>query len=134
MSEPETPEPIVTIEQDIKTYRPVQTLFLLDVIQDPGSRPVLLWAGSVLLVGTVAYHWLEGWSYLDALYFCVISLATVGYGDLTPTTPLARLFTIGYVINGIVILLTLFDRIRIVRSRRIELRHSRRGPSGPQDT
>jgi hypothetical protein len=134
MSEPETPEPIVTIEQDIKTYRPVQSLFLLDVIRDPGSRPVLLWAGGVLLVGTLVYHWLEGWSYLDALYFCVISLATVGYGDLTPTTPLARLFTIGYVINGIVILLSLFDRIRIVRTRRIELRHSRRGQSGPQDT
>jgi hypothetical protein len=133
MTEPETPEPIVTIEQDVKTYRPVQSLFLIDVIRDRGSRAVLLWAGGVLLVGTLAYHWLEGWSYLDALYFCVISLATVGYGDLTPTTPLAKLFTIGYVLNGIVILLSLFDRIRVVRTRRIELRHSRRGQSDPRD-
>ena len=54
------------------------------------------------------------------LTFCVISLATIGYGDLTPTTPLAKAFTIVYVINGIVILLALFDRIRVVRARRME--------------
>ena len=66
----------------------------------------------MLLGGVLVYHWLEGWSYLDALYFCVVSLATVGYGDLTPTTPFARLFTIVYLINGIGILLALFDRLR----------------------
>ena len=74
----------------------------------------------MLLAGVLVYHWLEGWSYLDALYFCVVSLATVGYGDLTPTTPLAKLFTIIYLINGIGILLALFDRIRVVRARAIE--------------
>ncbi len=101
----------------VKEYHPVQRLFLIDVLRDPGSRPFLLWAGSVLLVGVVVYHWLEGWSVVDALYFCVITLATIGYGDLTPTTPGAKLFTVFYVINGIVILLALFDRIRAVRSR-----------------
>jgi voltage-gated potassium channel len=112
--------PIKHAQKEISVYRPIRSLFLLDVLRDRDSRPVLLWAGIALLAGTLAYHWLEGWSYLDALYFCVISLATVGYGDLTPTTPLARAFTIVYVINGIVILLAFFDRIRIVRTRRIE--------------
>lgn len=68
-----------------------------------------------MLLGMFVYHYLEGWSYLDSLYFVVISLATIGYGDLTPTTPLARAFTIFYVINGIGILLGVFDRIRAVR-------------------
>jgi hypothetical protein len=79
-----------------------------------------------LALGTLVYHWLEGWNYLDALYFCVISLATIGYGDFTPTTQIGRAFTIVYVINGIVILLALFDRIRIVRTQRLASSGARR--------
>jgi hypothetical protein len=97
--------------------RPLQKLLLIDVFRDRDSRPVFIYAFSLLLLGTLVYHWLEGWSYLDALYFCVISLATVGYGDITPTTPWGKVFTIFYVINGIGILLAVFDRIRTVRRR-----------------
>ena len=120
MTTPDPQRPVTQVEREIRTYRPIRSLFLLDVLSDRASRPIFIWAGAVLLVGTLAYHWLEGWSYLDALYFCVITLATVGYGDLTPTTPIAKAFTIFYVINGVVILLSVFDRIRVVRSQRIE--------------
>ena len=105
------------VVKGIKKMRPIHRLFLLDVLLDKDSRPTFLWALSMLVLGTLVYHWLEGWSYLDSLYFCVISLATVGYGDLTPTTPLAKIFTMIYIINGIGILLALFDRIRVVRTR-----------------
>jgi hypothetical protein len=106
------------VEQGIKRVHPLRSLFLVDVLRDSDSRPAILWALSTLLIGTLFYHWIEGWNYLDALYFCVVSLGTVGYGDLTPSTPAAKLFTIVYLINGIIILLALFDRIRIVRSQR----------------
>jgi hypothetical protein len=108
------------VERNRERIRPLKRLLLLDVMSDRESRPVFYWAGGMLLAGVLVYHWLEGWSYLDALYFCVVSLATVGYGDLTPTTPLAKLFTIFYVINGIAVLLAVFDRIRAVRARSIE--------------
>jgi voltage-gated potassium channel len=108
------------VGEEIRAVHPLKSLFLVDVLRDPDSRPAILWALSTLLIGTLFYHWAEGWSYLDSLYFCVVSLGTVGYGDLTPTTPTAKLFTIVYLINGIVILLALFDRIRIVRSQRLQ--------------
>ena len=120
MTPSETRQPIKEVERELMVYRPFRSLFLLDVLRDRDSWPMLGWGLSTLLLGTLVYHWLEGWSYLDALYFCVISLATIGYGDFTPTTPLARAFTIVYVINGIVILLALFERIRMVRTQRIE--------------
>jgi len=120
----ETKKPVDSVEhkveKEFRRYRPIQSLFLIDVLGDRDSRPAFLWALITLLVGTIFYHWAEGWSYLDSVYFCVVSLGTVGYGDLTPTTPIAKLFTIVYLINGIVILLSLFDRIRMVRSQRLE--------------
>jgi hypothetical protein len=113
----------------VSKKQPLQSLFLIDVLRDPDSRPVLLYGFGTLLLGALVYHWLEGWSFLDAFYFCVISLATIGYGDLAPTTPVARAFTIFYVINGIVILLSLLDRIREVRKPRFEEQDPNRGRS-----
>jgi voltage-gated potassium channel len=119
-------EKFPTVDQEVvrklEKAQPVRKLFLLDVFLDKDSRPTFLWALIMLALGTLVYHWLEGWSYLDSLYFCVISLATVGYGDLAPTTPLAKIFTMIYVVNGIGILLALFDRIRVVRSRGVEIK------------
>ena len=118
-----------TVTSDVRRVHPVQRMLLIDVLRDKESWPVFYWAGGILLIGTYAYHWLEGWSYLDSLYFCVISLATIGYGDLAPTTPEARLFTIFYVINGIAILLALFDRIRMVRNLPIEQKTNKKAES-----
>jgi hypothetical protein len=60
----------------------------------------------VLLIGTgtVIYHFIEGWDWLDAAYFCIVTLATVGYGDFYPTTPYGRLFTMLYIILGVALL------------------------------
>jgi hypothetical protein len=70
------------------------------------QRNILL--SSVLIifgVGTVFYHFVERWSWLNSLYFCVVTTATVGYGDLTPTKPISKIFTIFYIIVGITIVL-----------------------------
>ena len=55
-------------------------------------------------VGTVFYHFVEGWKWLDSLYFCVVTLATVGYGDYVPRTDLGKAFTILYILIGISII------------------------------
>ena len=62
---------------------------------------------AVLLgIGTYQYHEMEGWSYANALYFCVVTLSTIGYaGGLHPTTDSSKLFTVGYIIFGVVLAL-----------------------------
>ena len=96
-----------------------QFLFL-DLLLDKRSRPIFVYVGFIIALGTYAYHWLEGWNYLDSLYFVVITLTTIGYGDLIPTTPLSKVMTIFYGLNGVAILLMLFDEIRRVRHHRRE--------------
>jgi voltage-gated potassium channel Kch len=51
--------------------------------------------------GAVAMMLLEGWSFIDALYFAIVSMATVGYGDLSPETTAGKLFTMGFLVIGI---------------------------------
>jgi hypothetical protein len=71
---------------------------------EPEGKVLILSVLGMLSLGTVVYTILEDWTPLDALYFSTVTLATVGFGDLTPTTDLAKLFTIGYIITGIGIL------------------------------
>jgi len=60
----------------------------------------------LILAGTVGYRLLEDWSWVDSLYFSVIAVTTVGFGDITPSTDASKLFTVLYVISGITIVTT----------------------------
>ena len=55
----------------------------------------------ILATGTTFYTLVEGWTVIEALYFTVITLTTIGYGDLHPTTEFSRLFTIFFVLAGV---------------------------------
>jgi hypothetical protein len=105
------------MEQNRK-YRliPFYRSLFLDLLVDPRTRPILFYAAFVIALGAVVYHWLEGWSWLDSFYFVVITLTTIGYGDFAPTTPLTKLITIFYSLNGVIMLLVLFDVVRSVRN------------------
>jgi len=69
--------------------------------RDPAGRAVLGIAGTVVGVGTVFYRLVEDLRWIDSIYFCVITLATVGYGDISPTTNAGKVFTMAYVVVGI---------------------------------
>lgn len=82
-------------------------------------RLVGLVALSVIGFGSIFYHIVEKLSWLDSVYFSVITLTTVGYGDITPHTDQGKIFTIFYVIVGIGIIGT-FANLLI---RRASLNH-----------
>eukprot|EP01083_Nonionella_stella_P217285 780215_1 len=48
-------------------------------------------------IGAAVYSYLEGFPYLDAVYFCAVSISSCGYGDMFPTTFYSKLFCIFYV-------------------------------------
>ncbi|CAJ2502121.1 Uu.00g049740.m01.CDS01 [Anthostomella pinea] len=51
--------------------------------------------------GAAIFSSLEGWSFANALYYCDVSVLTIGYGDLAPTTDAARGFFFVYELVGI---------------------------------
>ncbi len=48
---------------------------------------------SSLIVGTIGFVLLEGWTILDAFYMAVITISTVGFTEVEPLSPSGRLFT-----------------------------------------
>ncbi len=58
----------------------------------------------VLLAGVTGYMTIEGWSFFDAFYMTVISLTTVGYGEVRDLSTNGRIFTIFLLFSGMGIL------------------------------
>lgn len=90
-------------------------MLLIDTVssflKDEEYRDLLLTTSITLGIGTVVYHYVEGWSWIDSLYFSVITLTTVGYGDFHPTTDAGKLFTIFYIIVGLSIILSFINTV-----------------------
>lgn len=74
-------------------------------LKDPEFQGLFFLVIVMLVSGTFFYWRVEGWSLLDSLYFSVITLTTVGYGDFSPTTTAGKIFTIFYIFIGLGIIL-----------------------------
>lgn len=86
-----------------------RTLWAL--VRDPSTRNIVVLVLILIGVGAWVYHLLEGWSYLDSVYFAVITLSTIGYGDFSPQTDAGKLFTIAYILVGLGVLATFISLI-----------------------
>ncbi len=55
----------------------------------------------VMAVGVGGFMFIEQKSFIDALYFMIVTIATVGYGDIHPVTPSGKLFVILVILSGV---------------------------------
>ena len=89
------------IEMDIKEARKIHREFQI----------LALLSLATLFSGTILFRSIEKWSWIDSFYFSAVSLTTVGYGDLTPTTDKGKLFTVLYLFIGIGIIAALINNL-----------------------
>ena len=80
----------------------------------------------LLAIGTIVYRGLEDWPWIQSFYFSVATLATVGYGDLHPTSDASRLFTAFHILGGVAIAASSLGVIGTSYLRRREGRIARR--------
>jgi len=80
----------VTPDAPLKYTEPLRTVF----------RPLLVLA-AVLVGSSVGYMLLEGFTLLEALYMVVITLSTVGYGEVRELSTGGRILTIGLIVGGV---------------------------------
>ncbi|OGS51481.1 MAG: hypothetical protein A3K65_04245 [Euryarchaeota archaeon RBG_16_68_12] len=95
----------------------------------------------LLVLGTLFVHVVEGWGWVDSAYFSVVSITTVGYGDLQPKQEATKLFLCAYLPVGIGVGFTVlsaigarfidFQRRRLVRVHEGLAAHEERA-SGPE--
>nr|WP_255768858.1 potassium channel family protein [Maritalea mediterranea] len=78
---------------------------------DETVRTILSVTLIIIFLTSLLYMWIEGWGFIDSLYFSVMTISTVGYGDFTPKTDIGKFLTIVYVISGMGIFVALVTRI-----------------------
>jgi voltage-gated potassium channel Kch len=80
---------------------------------------------SLLLSGTAFFSFFESWSIIDSLYFCVMTIATIGYGDLAPSSNLSKVFTIIMALGGIGVFVGIVTKLaQSLTQKGIERRHN----------
>ncbi|MBT9392483.1 NAD-binding protein [Hymenobacter sp. NST-14] len=64
----------------------------------------LVLTASSFAVGIAGFMWIERFSFVDALYMTMITVSTVGFGELHPLSPLGRLFVSFYIFFNLLML------------------------------
>ncbi|CAM9860799.1 unnamed protein product [Chrysoparadoxa australica] len=73
-----------------------------DVKYNPKVRYVaLILLFGYFLSGMLVFSQLEQWTYIDSLYFVIVTLTTVGYGDLIPSDPMSRIVVVFFAVVGL---------------------------------
>jgi len=103
------------------------SIFLVNVRlwkDDEQFRSLVIILVAIILCGTVFYSLVEKWHVIDSIYFSIMTIATIGYSDLAPTTPLSKIFTIIMALSGIGVFVGIATRLaQEFTKKEIEKRH-----------
>ena len=74
-----------------------------ETILTPEERLTLTLSGLAVVMagGVIGYSVIEGWTFSEALYMTIITVATVGYSEVRPLSELGKYFTIGLIALGV---------------------------------
>ncbi|MEP2781494.1 MAG: potassium channel family protein [Pseudoruegeria sp.] len=79
---------------------------LKTALSDKSVQGILLITIAIIFWASVFYHFVEGWAWVDSVYFSVVTISTVGFGDFSPETSIGKIFTIFYIIIGLGVFVT----------------------------
>ena len=82
-----------------------------DVWKDVEFRILFVLIVLLLLTGAIFYSEVEGYDLIDSLYFSVMIMSTIGYGELTLSTSTAKIFTIVYAFVSIGVFITIGSKV-----------------------
>lgn len=88
----------------------------------------LVLLGVVLLIGVLGYRIISNYSWVDALYMTVITISSVGFGEVVPLDGQSKIFTIFLIIASVVIVgyaLTVFTQYILSKSNVEELKYKK---------
>ncbi|KAK0739121.1 hypothetical protein B0T21DRAFT_435635 [Apiosordaria backusii] len=86
-----------------------------DFILTPSQRTLMMQTIMLLLyllLGALVFGRIEGWNYLDAVYWAAVTLFTVGFGDFSPQTALGKGLVMPFALVGIISLGLVIGSIR----------------------
>ena len=106
------------------------------VKSDEEFRVLLFVLITLIAGGTIFYSTVEGWEVIDSLYFSVMTMSTIGYGDFHPTTTLSKLFTITYALLSIGVFVAVVTKIvaAILDKKRETKQRKQKGKSAKLDS
>lgn len=104
---------MISISLIINSYRLLKTV-VRGLHRDPEFRVLLFFITILVIGGALFYHNVEGWTVLDSVYFCITTMATIGFGDLTPSSPASKVFTIIYSILSIGCFVAFCSKIAVI--------------------
>lgn len=74
--------------------------------RDGRVKGILAFTLAMVLWASIFYRYVEGWEWIDSIYFSVVTISTVGFGDFSPETNAGKIFTMFYIIIGLGVFVT----------------------------